>query len=128
MAIGLFDPPASLGVLGQGLGVDPLGGEHRDTRRVGAKARAVLADVRVGAGSLSRSPQAVATGKAGLDGGLVAPVAIGAQRDPPLVVGQRPDAGLGEFECSFVFGAHGLVEEPPITQAHLGRDVTRGAP
>ena len=41
----------------------------------------------------------------------------------PLVVGERSDAGLGQLERSFVFGAHGLVEEPPITQAHLGRDV-----
>ena len=55
--------------------------------------------------------------------GALAPVAVSAQRDPALVVGQRSDAGLGEVERSLVLGAHGLVEEPPITQAHLGRDV-----
>lgn len=37
--------------------------------------------------------------------------------------GQGAQVGFGGSEGSLVLGAHGGVEQPPVAQAHLGRDV-----
>ena len=75
VAVGLVDPSTLLCVRGSRFGVDALRGEDGDARRVGAEARAVLADVRVGARSLGWDSQAVTPGQAGLVGRLLSPVA-----------------------------------------------------
>jgi hypothetical protein len=86
----------------------------------GSEAWAVFADVCVGAGALWGCPQAVPTGEASFDGCRVAPVAISGDGNPFWSFGERADAGLGQIQCSFVFGPHGRVEQPPVLQAHLG--------
>ena len=40
------------------------------------------------------------------------------------VVGQRSDVAFRQVQCAFVFGAHGVVEEVGVAQAHLGGDVS----
>ncbi len=52
MPVGFVDPSSSFGVSGECLGVNTLGGEDPEVRGVGAEVRAVLANVRVGAGAL----------------------------------------------------------------------------
>jgi hypothetical protein len=120
-----------LGVGEQCFGVETLGGEHGDGSGVGAEAGAVLADVGVGAGALSRGAQAVTAGEACHDRWCVTPVipggaaAVGDDGDAWLAGGcwHGADAGLGQVERSFVFGAHGAVEEVRIAQTHLRGDV-----
>ena len=94
---------------------------------VGADVRAVLADVGVLAGALGLGAQAVAPGQPCLDRGGLLPVPV-EQRQGGAACrgrggGQRADLLLGEGERAFVSGADGLVEQPPVAQAHLGGDV-----
>ena len=120
-------PAAGVGVGGEGGGVGALGGQDGQEGRFGAEVGAVLADVGVGAGALGRGAQAVPAGQPGLDRRGVSPVGAAAAD-----VGDRqrgawrqhgPELGFGQGEGAFVVGADGGVEQPPVAQAHLRRDV-----
>src|SRR5271170_7568640 len=71
---GFADPAAFFGVAGQLLGVGFLGCEDGEVAGVGAEARAVLADVGVGAGALGGCPQAEPAGQPGLERWRVFPL------------------------------------------------------
>jgi hypothetical protein len=64
--VGFGDPAAFFGVAGQLLGAGFLGCQDREVSGVGAEARAVLADVGVGAGPLGGGAQAEPAGQPGL--------------------------------------------------------------
>ena len=87
----------------------------------------MLADVGVDAGSLGRGVQAVPAGQSRLDRRGVFPVGAAAADlgDRQLCARRQhgPELGFGLGERAFVVGAHSLVEQPPITQAHFRRDM-----
>ena len=70
-------PAAVFGVGGQDGGVGALRGQDRPGGGVGVEARAVFADVGVGAGALCGGADAVPAGEAGLDAGCFPPVLVG---------------------------------------------------
>ena len=98
VASGFVAPAAGLGVLGQRLGVDALGGEDGKKRGLGAEVRAVLADVRVGADALGGGAQAVAAGESGLDERQLAPVAVADARSAGRLGQDGSEAVLGQGE------------------------------
>lgn len=63
MPFRFVDPSAPFCVFGEVVGVDALRGEDGEVGGVGVKARAVLADIGIGAGAFRGCPQAATTGR-----------------------------------------------------------------
>ena len=118
--------PRCFGVAGQLLGVGFLGGEDGEVAGVGAEARAVLADVGVGAGALGGCAQAEPAGQPGFDRWGVFPFGAAGdvgEREAGAPGGHGAESLLGQVEGAFVFGADGGVEQLAVAQAHFGGDV-----